>query len=314
MENTQDKADDVFATKQMTIAGKLAIFRNKTPKVPFYHTEFDGKIFTPALSEDTGPVYLGGTFETRPGDVFLVAYPKSGTHWLTYITNQIAKLPIKLDKEDYTAIGNIPFLERTTPEQLAMLPSPRYAYTHLPYHLIPGRNNHKVKYITIARNPKDVAVSQFNFMRDMKLIDFYGEWDEFLSLFMRGLGFGGSYFEFVLEWWKHREDKNVLFLKYEDMKKDVVKQIDIIANFLGYQLSQGDMEKIAKASTFKAMRENRVGTIESYKTVALREGKSFYRKGVVGDWQNYFSDEQLEEFNQWCHAHLKNTGLEFDFG
>ncbi len=302
-----------FTKKRVTIAGKSAIFQNKTAEVPFYHTEFDGEIFTPALSENTGPTYLGGTFETRPGDVFLVAYPKSGTHWLTYITDQIAKNPIILNKEEYVAIGTIPFLERTLPEQLEVLPSPRYMYTHLPYHLVPCSREHKVKYVVIARNPRDVAVSQFNFMRNMKIVDFNGTWNEFLSLFMRGTGFGGSYFEWVLEWWEHQEDNNVLFLKYEDLKKEPTKQIGILANFLGYQLFQEELEEIAEKCTFKTMKANGVGSIEENKISLLREGKSFYRKGIVGDWQNYFSEEQLEKFNRWCNSHLEGTRLEFDF-
>ena len=300
--------------KQITIAGKTAIFQNKTAEVPFYHTEFDGEIFTPALSEQTGPTYLGGTFETRPDDVFLVAYPKSGTHWLTYITAQIATPPAMMTKEMHASIGNIPFLERTLPDQLEQLPSPRYMYTHLPYHLVPCSHEHEVKYIAIARNPRDVAVSQFHFIRNMKLVDFYGTWDEFLSLFMQGTGFGGSYFDWVLEWWQHKEDDNVLFLKYEDLKKDLSRQIAIIANFLGYQLSQGEMKEIAEKATFHSMKKNKIGAIERNKTLVLREKKSFYRKGIVGDWRNYFSDEQLEKFNRWCNSHLEDTGLEFDFG
>jgi hypothetical protein len=81
---------------------------------------------------------------------------------------------------------------------------------------------------------------------------------------------------------------------------------------LGYQLSHEEIEEIAEKCTFKTMKENRVGSIEGNKGL-LREGKSFYRKGIVGDWRNHFSDEQLEKFNQWCNSHLEGTGLDFDF-
>ena len=78
-------------TKRVTIAEKQAIFRNRTAEVPFYHTEFDGVAFPYLLSEGKAPIYLGGTFKTRQDDVFLVAYPKSGTNWLAYIVDQFAK-------------------------------------------------------------------------------------------------------------------------------------------------------------------------------------------------------------------------------
>jgi hypothetical protein len=300
-------------TKRITIAGKVAVLNNKTVEVPFNHTEFDGMTMLHLLTEETAPAYLGNQFETRPQDVFLVSYSKSGSHWLAYIVNNIAK-PTLPNKEDFVhRAGEVPLLEQSLPEKFTPIPSPRYMYTHLPYKFVPHSSQHEVKYVVIARNPRDIAVSQFNFMKNMKDIDFHGTWDEFLSLFMRGTGLSGSYFDRVLEWWEHQEDDNVLFLKYEDLKKDLTGQIGIIGNFLGYQLSHEEMGEIAEKCTFKTMKENRVGSIEGNKGL-LREGKSFYRKGIVGDWRNYFSDEQLEKFNQWCNSHLEDTGLEFDFG
>ncbi len=74
-----------------------------------------------------------------------------------------------------------------------------------------------------------------------------------------------------------------------------------------------ELEEIAEKCTFKNMKENRVGSIEKNKALLLKDSKSFYRKGIVGDWRNYFSDEQLEKFNQWCNSHLEGTGLEFDY-
>jgi hypothetical protein len=302
--------------KQLTIAGKTAIFQNKTIEVPFYHTEFDGEVFTPALSEDTGPTYLAREFKTRADDVFVMAYPKSGTHWLTYISDQISqqRQPKSNDAKNYTAIGTVPFLDRTPPNELVSLASPRYLYSHLPYHLAPNHSNSSLKYMVIARNPKDVAVSQFNFLSHMKMFDFNGTWDDFLTLFMSGKGFGGAYFDWVLAWWQHKDDDNVLFLTYEDLKKNLVKEVAHIAYFLEYPLSEVEQQNVATACTFDAMKKNKVGSIEKNKNQAMKKDKSFYRKGIVGDWKNYFSATQLEDFDQWCHSNLEGTGLEFDFG
>jgi hypothetical protein len=41
------------------------------------------------------------------------------------------------------------------------------------------------KYIYVARNPKDCAVSLFHHMRAFKGFEFTGEWDEFFELFMK---------------------------------------------------------------------------------------------------------------------------------
>ena len=40
---------------------------------------------------------------------------------------------------------------------------------------------------------------------------------------------------------------------------------------------------------------------------------SLLRKGVVGDWKNYFTPELNERFEKEVLAKLKGSGLEFDF-
>ncbi len=299
--------------KQSLIAGKIIHYQHKTQEVPFYHTEYDGDVFTLALSEETAPTYLGGTFKTRNDDLLIMTYPKSGTHWVSYITDQIRKKVSLQNTENDFYIGGIPFLDRTAPEELALLPSPRAMYSHLPYRFAPNHPSATLKYIVVARNPKDVAVSQFNFLSNMKMFDFNGSWDDFLTLFMKGKGFGGSYFDWVLQWWEHKDDDNVLFITYEALKKDLQKEVGTISHFLKYSLSVTEQQEVAAACTFEAMKKNQIGAIEKHKAQTMKKNKSFYRKGVVGDWKNYFSPEQTKAFDHWCKTNLKGTGLSFIF-
>ena len=55
---------------------------------------------------------------------------------------------------------------------------------------------------------------------------------------MRGTVDFGLWFDHVLEWWKHRDAENILFLKYEDMKKDHCGVVKKIAEFMGYSLKE----------------------------------------------------------------------------
>ena len=55
---------------------------------------------------------------------------------------------------------------------------------------------------------------------------------------MRGTVDFGLWFDHVLEWWKHRDAENILFLKYEDMKKDYCGVVKKIAEFMGYSLKE----------------------------------------------------------------------------
>ena len=96
----------------------------------------------------------------------------------------------------------------------------------------------------MARNPKDLVVSYYQFHRSLRTMSYRGTFQEFCRRFMndkresasaRGqcpstvepsvlflpflqVGYG-SWFEHVQEFWEHRMDSHVLFLKYEDMYK-----------------------------------------------------------------------------------------------
>ncbi|XP_028405530.1 amine sulfotransferase-like [Dendronephthya gigantea] len=64
-----------------------------------------------------------------------------------------------------------------------------------------------------------------------------------------------SYFEHFISWWKHRNDPNVLFLFYEEMKEDLETAVMAIALFMGIH----DEERIRNAirmSTFEFMKAN----------------------------------------------------------
>ena len=85
----------------------------------------------------------------------------------------------------------MPLLEGVTypgATDINTLPSPRIIKSHLTYNIIPKSANgvNKCKYIYVARNPKDVAVSFYNFLTDLER--FNGPWEFFAKLFLEGNG------------------------------------------------------------------------------------------------------------------------------
>ncbi len=281
---------------------------SKTKEMPFLHSKVKGLIWPALITEEQLRNCI--TFQTSPDDVFLVTYPKSGTMWLAEIVRCIAQ-PKDSGKANHIG-GTVPMFDFANHEQLETLLSPRYMSTHLPFALVPRSSEHTVKYIYLARNPKDVAVSFFHFMCSAPVFDFDGTWEEFLQYFIKGnLPAGGSYFDHILEWWSHKDDENVLFLKYEDLKKDLKSQVKIIAEFLGFKLSDEEAQAVAEKCTFQAMKSNPNLEVNKFSKV-IKKG-SHLRKGVVGDWKNHFSNEQLKEFNKLYQSRLKGTGLEFEF-
>ena len=287
---------------------------NFAEQIKFKHSRVNGIVFQPFLTEER--INEIKNYPTRNGDVFIVSYPKSGTMWVTQIVKHIANpsMPIGIDEKDIIG-GTVAFLEFNPPAKLDALSSPRYMYTHLPYSMIPHNSEHNLKYIVVARNPRDVAVSYFNFMRVVDHFEWDGDWDEFFNYFIKGELPFGSYFDRVMEWWERRNEPNILFLKYEDLKKDIEGQIQRIAEFLGYKLSSEEINNVKDKSTFLAMKADPTTNMDQYADkIYKKEAQfSFMRKGIVGDWQNYFSEKQLAELDHLYDLRMSKNGLSFEF-
>ena len=125
-----------------------------------------------------------------------------------------------------------------------------------------------------------------------------------------------AHFDHVLSWWAHKDDDNVLFLKFEDMKQEPLAAIERIATFLGYaSLSQDVLRTIAEKTSFDKMRDN--DTVNySWRSKTYRDPKAlpFMREGAIGDWKTQFSTEDSQHLDKLYQDRLSGTGLEFNFG
>ena len=253
------------------------------------------------------------SFELCSDDVWVVSYPKSGTTWV----QQIVKLLRSGGKDDGRKITDaIPFVDMVNKDHyqvnLSDLPFPRAFKSHFTYDLMPcGPPNTKpCKYIYVARNPKDVVVSLFHFLIVNKFLPPDQNWSDFLSTFLKGdIGYG-SWFDHVLGWWTHKDEPNVLFLKYEDLKKDLTTSIETIANFIGCTVNKEGLEAIVKQSEFESMKNN---PLVNYSWESAHQANPFMRKGVVGDWKNKFTDDQSAMFDAIYVERMKESHLVFDF-
>ena len=105
----------------------------------------------------------------------------------------------------------VPFLEFSASPRLgefadiAKVPSPRLMKSHLSYSIIPkgSSDGTKCKYIYIARNPKDVAVSYFHFTVSLASFGngYNGPWEFFSKLFIDGNGKIYQVSHFLSPWW-----------------------------------------------------------------------------------------------------------------
>ncbi len=251
---------------------------------------------------------------TRPNDVCYCSYPKSGSTWLSnvlYLILSGGEVP-----EGKTLRACLHWMESSWPyprsrEDVEALPSPRIFKSHMPYDMALGGGPElsPCKYIYIARNPKDVCVSYFHFESGKAWSGGYsGPWEHWLELFMEGRVQRGSWFDHVLSWWKHRNASNLLFLKYEDMKRDFDTQLRRIASYLDHDLSEEVIEKINMATSFTRMKSDR---FSNHKEIPQLE--DFFRKGGIGSWKDQFTVAQSDAFDQIYRERMAGTGLDIEF-
>lgn len=110
-----------------------------------------------------------------------------GTTWISEILWQVYNNGAESTKMIFDRVS---FLERDRAD-VTTLPSPRLLHSHLTHDVIPqgDGDDERCKYIYIARNPKDVAVSFYEFMKEHGSLSGYnGPWEFFDRLFATGKG------------------------------------------------------------------------------------------------------------------------------
>ncbi|KAH7973521.1 hypothetical protein HPB49_002021 [Dermacentor silvarum] len=169
--------------------------------------------------------------------------------------------------------------------------------THLPTQLV--KYSTEAKYIAVVCNPRDVINGIFE--------------DTFENL-MSGYANSGNYFTFYKDWYERSRNPNVLFVVYEDLKRNPEDVILKIARFMGEKYEAnllkddrkrlGDVVKYTSVDEmnfefqgpeFEGFRQFHRGIHSGGEDAA--NSINYVRKRIVGDWKNHFSQKHLKRLN-----------------
>ncbi|XP_003803680.1 bile salt sulfotransferase-like [Otolemur garnettii] len=258
--------------------------------IPFPGINFKPEILRKAQEE----------FMIKDEDVIAVTYPKSGTHWLIEI------LCLIQSKGDTKWVQSVPTWERSpwieTESGFASAnkkEGPRLLTSHLPIHLFPKSFfSSKAKVIYVIRNPKDIIVSGYFFLNSVNLAKKPKSMEQYLEWFLEGNVIYGSWFDHVRGWVSMRERENFLMLSYEELKWDTERTVEKICQFLSKKVEPEELSLVLKNSSFQAMRENKMSNFSMADECYLVHKSPLMRKGVTGDWKNYFTVAQAEAFDK----------------
>lgn len=245
-------------------------------------------------------------YTARPDDVFIDTYPRSGTTWMQMIMYQLTTD----GRMDFGHIADVcPWFERAAfnKRNLHKMPSPRIFKSHLPYIWIPRR---KCRYIYVARDGKDVAVSFYHFYKSH--LRYKGTFEQFFRRYVRGWVIWGSWFYHVSRWWRHRHDPNVLCLRYEDLLSDLEGCVRRIIAFCELDVPEERLPEILHRCSFEFMKEHEA-KFDFATEVLLEHGftpGTFIRSGQSGQWQSELDKQQTALFDEKYERCMGDSGLD----
>jgi hypothetical protein len=256
-----------------------------------------------------GPPWLNPEVQkgvaARDGDVWIAVPAKSGTNWMMNIVHQL----LTGGSADFDSIYDVvpwpEFVERPGQppqevlDRIAAMPADRRRAfkTHagppeLPF--VQAGSGKDVKYIVVARNPEEALVS-FKLFLDQHTDAWYDLWKvprraltrpDFVTWYrevvdpkeMQGMFFGP-----VAAWWPLRREKNVLFMHFADLKRDLPGATRQVAAFLGVRPSASEWARIDEHVSFDWMKrhESKFDTLANTPVRVLEPG-AMMRKGKTG--------------------------------
>merc|ERR1740128_321186 len=272
-------------------------------------------------------------FPMRSEDVWVVTFPKCGTTWtqemvwmITHDCDTEAGKELLFNRSpfiEFPYLGQVEIKQSggeqgfdvstlMTLEKIAAMSSPRILKTHLPLHLLPPGLVDTCKVVYVARNPKDVIVSYFHHHRLFTFQNYTSDIDKFAEYFMNDELYYSPFFGHILEGWAKRDHPNVLFLFYEDMKRNLRGEIEKVCKFLGKSLSEAQVQSLLNHLRFDNFAKNEAVNYNPAKKGGFaNDSGNFIRKGKTGDWKNHFSAELDARLDQWIRKNLEGSDLKF---
>lgn len=235
--------------------------------------------------------------------LFLAGLPKSGTTWLE---NMLASYP-----------GFVPILpSRVTKYEMEHKSSIEYDLPEdffeplrnglfvIKMHIYGSRHNvavlkkNSIRYCLLYRDLRDAAVSHCFYVR---ATPWHPESQEYRRYDIKGclkifcLKRLDEWVNWLKTWRENRDREQSIEVTYEKLLTDTFGTLKKIAQFFELDDSDKTLYSIIEKNKFSQLK---------------KKDSVFFRKGLSGDWRNYFDEEIKKEFKEKAGELLKELGYE----
>jgi hypothetical protein len=270
-------------------------------------------------------------FVLRPDDVIISTPAKCGTTWMQMICALLVfQTPTFHESLDLIS----PWLEMLTSDRDAVFAlldrqeHRRFIKSHTPFDGLPF--DPSVTYITVARDPRDVALSWDNHMANTDIMALFGAranavgLDDIAELIAEGppprpesdverfwlwvdqeiavgeVGSGGGLagtLHHLSTFWEVRDRANVVLLHYDDLKADLEGQMRDLARRLGIAVPEDRWPALVEAATFDKMRARADEIVPDSSHRIWNDNSRFFNRGLSGQWRSLLDEDGLRRYH-----------------
>jgi hypothetical protein len=231
--------------------------------------------------------------DTRPNDVFVCGYPKSGNTWVQHLAAAVCfgvDVHVAPDEIINDVVPDVHFKQYYR----------RYAPTCVfKTHHLPLPSYRRIVYL--IRDGRDAMVSYYHHLAAMS-----GSAD--LGRIVRtGEGlFPGKWHEHVNHYLANPFGAEMIVVRYEDLKRDTAKELRRFCAFAGVDRDDATIAWAVERASFDNMRakEQKVG----WETPGWPKDKRFVRRGAVGSFRDEMPPDVLAAFVEQAGRTLSEQG------
>lgn len=244
------------------------------------------------LKNALGLDIAGRTLAVRPDDTFLVSYPRSGNTWTRFLIANLLhpQEPVTFDNIERL----IPDAEAQSSRYMRSAPSPRIIKSHSYF------DPRYPRVIYIVRDPRDVALSYYDFSRKYRHFEDSYPLESYIGDFVNGrlnsTGWG-TWGENVASWVFARGARpGFLLLRYEDLKANPAQALTKLADFFGMAATPELLQAASDRSSADRMREmEKTQGKDWVSTKNKRDDIPFVRTAIAGGWRSKLRAESVAE-------------------
>jgi hypothetical protein len=243
------------------------------------------------------------------GSILLVEYPKSGGTWLGQLLSNYLRIPFPrnrfpiLKKAMYHSHYLPKYRIHKNKKIVLLVRDGRDVIISLYYHQLMWNDKNKLSPKDVVYHRSKVPFNDYDNVKGNMAAFIKYTFEEQPSKFQH-FTYMGNWYSYNKAWLEEmKSNKNIYVVKYEDLlEKPFVTLKVMFENFFSQkQVDTDHLKKVINKFSFETQTKRKKG----------EENKSsFLRKGIHGDWKNYFGEEEKVLFKKYTKDML--TELDYE--